>query len=107
MSPTSLYLLLFCVAGGGVAFVMTSRNLRAKRVALAIANAAFHSLVLLGIFSGAATTLKVSRSIVMIVILANAALVQWMVLYCSHCGGTYVALSRQMRRRCPSCGSLA
>jgi hypothetical protein len=101
--PWYLYVLL-SVAVVGVAFVLTSRNKSAKRIALPITNAAFHSVVLLAAFSGNAT-LRVSLPVLVVIVLVNIILVQLMVLYCDRCGGTYLALAGGWARRlCTACG---
>jgi len=95
-----IYSLLFGIAAGGIAFVLISRNRRAKRIVLPIANAAFHSIILFGVFTGDAT-LRVSRPLLVVIVLANAVLTQSTVLYCGHCGGTYLAYRGT---RCRTCG---
>lgn len=76
--PLYLYILLG-IAGAGIVFVVLSHNRRAKRIMLPIANTAFHLVVLLVVFSGDAR-LRVPRPVAVIRLLANAVLVQWMVL---------------------------
>jgi hypothetical protein len=104
ITPSPSLIAAFLASFAGIVFVLLSRNVHAKRIALPITLVVF-SGVWFEIFRRATDSSGVILGLVAAGLLANALWVTRRIAYCKTCGRTVQDLSRANPTQCSECSA--